>query len=272
MEALSGMHEPSPFVALMRIYCNDYTNRHDTSVCPLIMEPGYTLHMGVHDLVGRDERYTPAAMKQFTQFPGLCLTVNQIVTNGDRLVMRFSEHGASNRHDGRVAAWNGIGLYRWNGKKLLENFVEQDYFSRTVQLDGGDPLPVENPAIAPWDSPAEPENPAAEAFVRGLIESGDILDQPALLFDDEWISGAAGDRVIEPESAVINDIFSAGDHVAFHVAMSGRLRADSVLAGDNAGEKVLLHMGAVVRVEQDELVWGRGVRDRLGLKRRLAQS
>jgi hypothetical protein len=62
-----------PFVTLMRRYCVDYTARHDLSVCDDIMDPGYTLHMGVHDLAGRDEAYKPAAAAQFRQFPGLCL-------------------------------------------------------------------------------------------------------------------------------------------------------------------------------------------------------
>jgi patatin-like phospholipase/acyl hydrolase len=45
-----------PLVALMRRYCIDYTARHDLSVCDDIMVPGYTLHMGTHDLVGPRRR------------------------------------------------------------------------------------------------------------------------------------------------------------------------------------------------------------------------
>ena len=134
-----------PFVALMRRYCIDYTARHDLSVCDDIMVPGYTLHMGVHHLAGRDEAYKPAAAAQFRQFPGLCLTVNEIICSGDRLALRFTEHGASARHDGARAAWGGVGLYRWDGQRLLENYVEQDYFARRRQLAGDDPDPVRTP-------------------------------------------------------------------------------------------------------------------------------
>lgn len=83
----TGAMEPSaaePFVALMRRYCIDYTARHDLSVCDEIMVPGYTLHMGTHHLAGRDEAYKPAAAAQFRQFPGLCLTVSEIICSGDR--------------------------------------------------------------------------------------------------------------------------------------------------------------------------------------------
>ena len=161
-----------PFVALMRRYCIDYTARHDLSVCDDIMVPGYTLHMGVHHLAGRDEAYKPAAAAQFRQFPGLCLTVNEIICSGDRLALRFTEHGASARHDGARAAWGGVGLYRWDGQRLLENYVEQDYLARRRQLAGGGPDPVEPPAVAPWDTRSVPADPAAEAVTRGWLAAG----------------------------------------------------------------------------------------------------
>ncbi len=262
---------PTPFVALMRRYCIDYTNRHDTSICPEIMEPDYTLNMGVHRLVGRDHAYIQAAAAQFRQFPGLCLTVNQIVTNGDRLVMRFTEHGRSLRHNGRAAAWGGIGLYRWNGTRLLENYVEQDYFARTGQLADAPALPIEAPALSPWDTEAEAANPVAEAVVRDLIASGRILEPEGLLFDDEWLDPAGRDQILDPESITVNDLFSAGEHVAFHLAISGHLRAGSpyALGVQGSGRQVLLHLAALVRVQDGRIVWGRGIRDRHGLKRRL---
>src|ERR1700744_1415286 len=81
--------ETVPFVTLMRRYCIDYTARHDLTVCDDIMDPGYTLHMGEYDLSGRDDAYKPAAAAQFRQFPGLCLTVNEIVCSGARLALRL---------------------------------------------------------------------------------------------------------------------------------------------------------------------------------------
>jgi len=189
----------APFVALMRRYCVDYTARHDLSVCDQIMSPGYTLHMGGHDVAGRDKAYKPAAAAQFGQFPGLMLTVNQIACSGDRLVLSFTEHGASSRH-GAVAAWAGIGLYRWDGERLIENFVEQDYYSRRAQLAGGTALPVEASAIAPWDTQPAAADSHAERIVRELLERGDLMQTEGVVFDDEW-TGAPRQRVIEPTGA-----------------------------------------------------------------------
>ena len=250
-----------PFVALMRRYVNDYTNRHDTSVCAEIMEPDYTLRMGPHEVAGRDEVYIPASQKQFAQFPGLCLTVHEIVTNGERLAMRFSEHGRSVRHDGRAAVWAGLGLYRWNGTRLVENFVEQDYLARRRQLATGVPAVVEAPAVAPWDTEASPADPEAEAVVRTWLG-----DPGGVILDD-----GATDSLLRDASSQVDDLFSAGPHVAFRVTCSG------VYAGgledverDRVGAPATLHLVGLVTVADGRVSGGRVVRDRLGLARSLA--
>lgn len=244
-----------PLVALMRRYVVDYTNRHDTSVCAEIMEPGYTLRMGPHVVAGRDDAYVPAARKQFEQFPGLGLTVHEIATNGERLAMRFSEHGASVRHGGARAAWTGIGLYRWNGTRLVENWVEQDYLSRRRQLAGGPPDPVEAPAVAPWDTAAEPADPAAEQAVRGWIAAG--LPGPV-----RWDDGDPT-PVLDARSTEVDELFSAGGAVGFRLSQHGRRPDD--------GQPATLHLVGLVHVRDGQVTGGQIVRDRLGLSRAAAQ-
>jgi hypothetical protein len=250
-----------PFVALMRRYCIDYTARHDLSVCDDIMAPGYTLHMGTYDLTGRDEAYKPAAAAQFRQFPGLCLTVNEIICSGDRLALRFTEHGASARHDGARAAWGGIGLYRWDGRWLLENHVEQDYLARRRQLAGGGPDPVEPPAVAPWDTRSAPPDPAAEEIVRAWLAAGDLGGVTA---DD----GRPPHRPLAVTRTDVGVLFSAGPRVAFHAAQHGRLTGED--PGFAGGGEAMLHLAGVVRVEGGQVAGGRVISDRLGLLRRVA--
>jgi hypothetical protein len=252
-----------PFVALMRRYCVDYTARHDLTVCDEIMDPGYTLNMGGHRVAGRDGAYKRAAAKQFAQFPGLGLTVNQVICSGDRLALRFTEHGASVRHGGARASWGGIGLYRWDGRVLLENFVEQDYFGRRRQLNGGGPDPVERPAVAPWDTAAVPPDPGAEEVVRAWLAAGDLTGVPGVTVDD----GRGGGRLVSAEHTGISDLFSAGGYVAFHVCQHGTLiPGEPPFTIKGTG---LLHVAGLVTVAGGRVTGGRVIRDRLGLMRRL---
>ena len=258
----------SAFVALMRRYVNDYTNRQCLSVCDDIMHPDYTLRMGDYVLSGRDECYKPAAQKQFKQFPGLCLTVHHIITNGERLLMQFSEHGASVEHGGATAAWAGIGLYRWDGERLRENYVEQDYLSRRRQLAEHSPLFVESPALAPWDTQAAPADPALEQWTRQFLADGGLDLLPATFFDDGY-SGVPIPQMLQNASVDIDDLFSAGDHVAFRLTQSGVLASGSGLDSSQAGCTACLHMVGWLQVSGGQVVRARIIRDRLGLLRRL---
>ncbi|MGH7857991.1 MAG: ester cyclase, partial [Candidatus Binatia bacterium] len=176
-----------PFVALMRKYCIDYTNSHDQSVCDEIMHPDYVVHISHWDLP-RDALYKPSVAQVFDRFPGLGLVVHELVTNGERLAMRFSEHGASPADGSRTAAWGGIGLYKWNGQQLLENWVEQDFLAQQAQLSGAVPAaPLEPPHLDPWvGTRAEPGNPGAEALVGEWLARGNLRDAPEVIVDGSW--------------------------------------------------------------------------------------
>ena len=118
-----------PFVALMRTYCIDYTNSHDQSLYDEFMDPGYVVHSFGRNLP-RDTRYAAGVEQIFALAPGLGLVVHEFVLNGDRLAMHFSEHAAVPAAGGlALTCWRGIGLYRWDGTRLLENWVEQDYLA-----------------------------------------------------------------------------------------------------------------------------------------------
>ena len=103
---LSPMH---PFVALMRKYCIDYTNSHDQSLYDEIMEPDYVVHINGFDLV-RDRRPTRRRRRRrcSSATPGLGLVVHELVLNGDRLCMHFSEHAAMPGRR-RPGAWRAGG-------------------------------------------------------------------------------------------------------------------------------------------------------------------
>jgi hypothetical protein len=261
-----------PFVALMRRYCIDYTNSHDQSVCDEIMAPEYVVHISGFDLP-RDAAYKPAVSQVFARFPGLQLQVHEFVTNGERLAMRFSEHGAAVDAGARLAAWGGIGLYRWNGRQLLENFVEQDFLAQEEQLATGVPAPLEAPHLDPWlGTRAEPPSAEAESAARSWLAKGELRAAANAVIDGSWYAPGAASP-LEVEAVEVNDLFSAGARVAFHVTQRGRYRGG--LPGADAawtGRAAALRCVGLARVEGGEVRAVRAITDRLGLRAALARD
>lgn len=251
-----------PFVALMRTYCIDYTNAHDLSVCDSIMSPDYVVHIsGV--ALPRDTAYKPAVEEVFARFPGLGLVVHEVVTNGDRLALRFSEHGAT--ADGALACWAGIGLYAWDGSALTTCRVEQDFWSQRRQLRSGRPDDLEPAHLDPWTTTtAQPPVPAAEAVVRAWLAAGDLRDAAGGRIDE---GGLHGHRpVVDVESVEVLDLFSAGDRVAFHAVLRGPHLGG--LGGDEPdGRPVALAVAGMATVEGDRVSDIRAVTDRWGAAR-----
>jgi hypothetical protein len=259
------------FVSLMKRYVVDYTNSHDQAQSATIMVPDYRLRMGEHIVSGRDGAYAQATRRQLDQFPGLGLTVHEICTSGERLAMRFSEHGMSLRHEGARAAWGGIGLYHWNGSQLTANNVEQDYFSRALQLASKVAQPVEPPAIAPWNTDAEAPDERAVRIVGDWLETGRLASTAGVICDDGW-TGAAVCKIVEQSSITINDLFSCGSCVAFHVAQHGALTADFAKNSSQAGRSVTLFLAGIVHVGEGKIERGRIIRNRLDLSRTLDRN
>lgn len=213
-----------PFVALMRTYCIDYTNSHDQTLYDEIMEPDYVVHINGMDLV-RSSSYSESVTTLFDMAPGLGLVVHRFVLDGDRLCMYFSEHGAFPGADGpRLACWRGIGLYKWNGRRLTENYVEQDYRSMSVQLASGQPHPLTPPHLDPWvTTQPVPADPTAEDVVRTWLDRGDLADAASVEIDDGR-TGVAYEPLLDVESVTLNDLFSAGSDVPFHATLHGTYR------------------------------------------------
>lgn len=252
-----------PFVALMRTYCIDYTNSHDLSVCDSIMEPDYVVRICGMALE-RDAAYKPSVEEVFRRFPALGLVVHDLATNGDRLVMRFSEHGAT--PTGEVACWSGIGLYAWNGTRLTECRVEQDFWSQRRQLRTGSPDALEPPHLDPWlTTIAQPADPDAEAVVRAWLAAGDLAAAAGGRIDEGPL--AEHRPVVDVRDVEVLDLFSAGDRVAFHATMRGRYAGglDGALRGaDATGRGAVIDVAGLATVDGGRVVGLHAVTDRQG--------
>ena len=90
-------------VDAIRRYVFGFVNSHDFSVCKLMSED-YLLHMGDSEVVGREAAYIPAVQHQIDQFPDMGMTVHDVITDGEHVVLHFSEHGAYLRRRRRSVA------------------------------------------------------------------------------------------------------------------------------------------------------------------------
>lgn len=238
----------------MQRYIEDYCNHHDTSVCLDIMDPSYVVHIAGRSHAGRDDRYIPAAAAAFANFPDLRLSVHELHTNGDRLVMRFSERGR-NRETDRVAAWGGIGLYDWNGVALISNWVEQDYESRRQQVEGERPTDALDAVPSdPWEVQVLPSDPEALDVGVSWLRSGNLLAADEVIVDDSWLHGPPT-LPLEVQSVEVDDIFSVGPVVAAHVGLV-----------DRGGRR--LNASIILRVQRRRVVSVRAVTDRLAFASR----
>ena len=247
-----------PLVRLAQRFTIDWLDRADAAVPPEIMVPGYRVHIGDLDLEGL-EAYAPATLGQLRQFPGLQLTVHDLVHTGDRLAIHFTEHGASARHEMRAAAWTGVALFRWDGERLTENWTQEDYAGRRRQLSEGVPDVVGSPMVAPWTTPAAEPDPEAEDVVRSWLTTA-VPGADGVRWDD-----GRGGALLEPDGVQVAELWSAGSMVAFAGTQSGRFLGPD--GADAADGPVRLGLAGLVAVDGGAVTGGVVVSDRLGLTR-----
>lgn len=264
-----GLH---PLARLLRGFAVDFLTCHDPGVVPRIMAPGYRLVIGSAVFDGRDEAYLPATAAQLAQFPGLCVTVHDVIYGNDACAMRFTEHGASNRDAGRLASWRGITLFRTDGERLLQGWAEEDYLARKRQLATGDVDAVEAPHPAPWDQRPEAPDPGVEAAATAwILGSGVLQDHP--LDAQAQSPDPAASRLIEVAETRIDTLFSAGNRVAFHATQQG-----SYLGGfpdvppQAIGAAVQLRSAGMLEITGGQLRRARVFSDRLGMYRELRHA
>lgn len=255
---------PEAFLALMRRYSITFAGGHDLSILDELMEPEYVVKTSGLTLY-RDPDYKPTVAKIFQLFPGLDFVVHEIITNGDRLAMRFSEHGMTK--DRRASSWRGVALYNWNGERLTTCWVEQDFYARRRQLKSGEPDALDAPHLDPWTgTTSESADQKVEDIAADWLKAGDLLAAGA-----GWIDDAPATSYVAPIDVLdvqINDLFSAGDKAAFHATFLGEC-LESFEGPDFAGRSAEISVAGLLSVTDGRVAEIQAVTDRLGLRARL---
>lgn len=246
-------------LSLLRRWVVDYFNRHDGAACADFIAPDYALHIGDVVFAGRDDQWLPAVDQQMKAFPGLGMTVHQTVTGEGWAAAWFSEHGMS---EGRSAVWSGVAIYCAAGGVLTGCVAQEDYMTRRRQIKSGIVDPVDPPAPAPWDTPAQPRNSAAEAVVLEWLSGDWPRGETSVIVDDEHLTQASLHFTVEDCETC--EILSSGEDVVFNVRQRGNYL--SGLPEPATGPvPTTLDCNGILRVVDGKIVSGRVIRDRMGL-------
>jgi len=146
-------HAPTPDAirALVRRHIDDGFNRGDWNVCQETLADDYTAH---YDSEGRAqvgrERYVRACTYLRRSFPDVAITVEDLVVEGDRVVLRYTERGTLSGRPflgieptGQAYAKPGATLYRVADARLAESWGVEDTLGWFRQLGQIPDLPVD---------------------------------------------------------------------------------------------------------------------------------
>ena len=257
---------------LLRGFATDFLTSHDVAAVEAIMDPAYRLSIGGHVFDGRDTSYLPATAAQLDLFPGLVVTVHDVVLGPDAVAMRFTEHGVSTKHPGHAAAWGGVTLFGIANGRLRHGWAEEDYLARKRQLKSGVCDAILPPHPAPWDAPCDAPDPETERIARAWLEKPDA-PLYASGVDEIRAEGARFGALIEPTGVTINQIFTAGNRAAFHLDCAGRYAGgfDDIDA-TRIRTPVVLRMAGLIDVIDGKVTRAQVSADRLGLHRALLDA
>jgi steroid delta-isomerase-like uncharacterized protein len=110
-----------------------------------LCSPDYVWHGQASPTIREDvrglENFKKAVMEFTTAMPDLKVVIEDIIAEGDRVAVRFTESGthtggtfAGIPPTGKKVIWTGIGIYRIENGKLTEEWFAEDAFGIMKQL------------------------------------------------------------------------------------------------------------------------------------------
>ena len=251
---------------LMKRWVVNYFNQHSDAAAREFIAPDYKLEIGDVVFAGRDYQWLPAVQQQFKLFPSLSMTVHQAIAGDGWAAAWFSEHGASN---GKAACWSGVAIYRNDGEQLTRCVAQEDYFTRHRQMKSGLCDALEAPAVAPWDMPQMAPNAAAMLVVENWLQGSWPPAQSEVRCDDEHITLVP--LQFKVQSVLIDELHASGNDVVFHARQTG-VYIDGLNGMASNQDNKVLHCNGIVKVHEGQVVSGRVIRDRVGLKASLKKE
>ena len=239
-------------LAAVRTWAVNWLAGQDAAAAAACLDANYELQIGPFTL-GPRSAYIEATLGQLERYPGLGVTVHDILTDGQHTVVRLSEHGPSTRHDGAVASWRVVAVFEHAEDRIVRGWAEEDYWARRRQLTADLADPIDPPAAAPWSTTAQEPEPGVADAVRQWVAAG-APALPGLLRDDEDLVDSY-ELPFEASSGSIDVLVVSGRKAGFHAVIEGSV-------GDTP---LRLPVAGLVTVAADGKLTGHLVTDRLGL-------
>jgi hypothetical protein len=208
-----------PLLTLTRKFYVNYAHAQNEELIPVLVGPEFIVHSGGFVLENQDQ-YRSVVQQAFIEYPTMGICVHDVVTDGEFIAVRFTEHGTSTRRQAS-AAWRGISLYRSDGECFVENWVELDLAARSRQFSSGDCDEIESPHVDPWSATdADPPAPGLLAVTTEWLGKGDLFDAKEVAFDDGRNDEPSA-RYLDANNTSINALVLSGNRAAFHVTQHG---------------------------------------------------
>lgn len=124
-----------------RRFFEELWNRGDLAVADELLSPAHVHHIGEHRLEG-PEGVKDAVTSFREAFPDLHFAVEDVVSDGDRVVVRWIATGTQEgpfydlAATGRAARWSGMDLVRLEGGRIVELWANADSMTLFEQLTG----------------------------------------------------------------------------------------------------------------------------------------
>jgi predicted ester cyclase len=119
--------------AIVRRLFEEVYNRRNLAAMDEFIAPGYVNHNASFQVRG-PEAAKRAAAAQFDAFPDLHTTIEDIIAEGDKVVVRATDHFTDQR-DGQQVALTWIEILRLENGKVVEAWAEADMSPIQEQLN-----------------------------------------------------------------------------------------------------------------------------------------
>ena len=127
--------------AVVRRAFEEVANEGDMTTVDEIIAPEFVRH----DLAGGPEAHGPEGVKRLIAglragFPDLQVTIDDIFSDGEKVVVRFTTRGTHSGSfmgiaaTGREATWNSVNIYRVSGGQIRETWQLADGLGLLRQL------------------------------------------------------------------------------------------------------------------------------------------